>query len=117
MPVIITTEPVDTTAIVGGNTTLHCTITGIPLPTVSWLKDGQALQVDDSRILVSTRIALDSPNEKIIVSSLVFSELQLMDDADYQCIANNTGANDQEFSAISETAHLTLQCELFYIKL
>ena len=114
---VITTEPVDTISIVGGNTTLHCTITGIPLPTVSWLKDGEALQVDDSRILVSTRVTLDSPNEKIVVSSLEFSELQLMDDADYQCIANNTGANDQEFSTRSETAHVTLQCKLFYIKL
>ena len=113
MPVVITTGPVDMISIVGGNTTLHCTITGIPLPTVLWSKDGQALQVDDSRVSVSNRVTLDSPDEKIVVSSLVFTELQLIDDADYQCAANNTGTNDQEFSIISETAHLTLQCKLF----
>ena len=98
--------------LVGGNISLQCTASGIPVPSISWSKDGQPLQVSgDSRLSITNTVTLDTPNEKIIVSVLNFLDLLLSDSADYHCEANNTGANRAVFQVMSQRARLSVQCE------
>ena len=93
----------------GGNISLQCNASGRPMPSVNWYKSGQLLQVSGgSRVSISNTVLLE---DQTIASTLAFQELQLSDDADYYCEANNTGANDIVFSVISPTVHLTVQRE------
>ena len=91
---------------------MQCTASGIPVPNITWSKDGQPLLVTgDSRLSITNTVTLDTPNEKTIKSILNLQGLELSDDADYYCEANNTGANGAVFRSISESAHLSVQCE------
>lgn len=110
VPVVITDGPVGVILVVGVNVSLQCTASGIPLPIITWLKNGQLVQAD-SRVSILAEVTNDTPNEKIIVSSLVFQDLQLSDAAGYQCKANNTGVDNVDFTVRSEEAQLALQCK------
>ena len=112
VPALIVANPTNITHFAGGNISLQCTASGIPTPTITWLKNGQSLPIsDDGRVSVDNTMILDTPNQKTILSRLVFQGLLLTDDADYRCEANNTGANDNVFKVTSQTAHLTVQRE------
>ncbi|KAI1236572.1 hypothetical protein IHE44_0014825 [Lamprotornis superbus] len=61
--------------------TLMCEVTGNPMPQVTWLKDGQALEeAADARIVSSGR-------------SLHIPEAQLLDTGRYTCLASNTAGD------------------------
>ena len=62
---------------------LTCEGLGVPLPTVTWLKDG--LQItNNSRKYISTSGTLK------VVSTLSFYEVQYKDGGLYTCVFNNT---------------------------
>lgn len=90
---------------------MHCTGSGIPTPSINWLKNGVPLTVTDDSIDVIITSITNTSNIQTILSSLVIEEIMFFDDADYQCEANNTGVNGIVFKVISQIAHLTVQRE------
>ena len=108
VPVEIVQDPIETTHFAGGNITLSCTASGVPLPTIIWLKDGEEL-VEDARVSYANTTILDTPNQGQVLSVLSFFDLQLTDDADYACRATNPGAYDNSFTVTSNSSHLNVQ--------
>jgi len=72
----------------GGNVTLFCNASGIPPPTVSWVKvkDGQ----------------------RLIGSKLVFTNINRRETGEYRCEARNDGGS------AAETVVIDVQCKLMY---
>lgn len=66
-------------AIEGSSVTLECAVNGNPKPTVSWLKDGVAI---DLALFGSRYLQLAS-------SSLMIMEIKEEDHGSYQCRAKN----------------------------
>lgn len=79
----------------GGTTNISCSAFGLPLPTVTWYKNNEVLSLDD-RVFVSEDISINDI-EGNITSTLIFSIVELIDNASYYCIANNTGAPGNKF--------------------
>ena len=104
----IVDDPVETTHFAGGNITLSCTASGVPLPAIVWLKDGEELQ-QDARVFYANTTLRDTPNRGLILSTLSFADLQLTDDADYACRATNPGAYSNSFTVTSNSSHLNVQ--------
>ena len=104
MPVEIVTDPVNTVHFVGGDTSLQCSASGIPEPSISWFKNG--IPVNDDGITASS---VFTPALNAVVSTLTFQGLLLADDDNYQCEANNTGAGTTVFAVTSRSANLTVQ--------
>ena len=103
-------DPVDTVHYAGGNISLSCNASGIPLPTFQWFKKNVLITASD-RISNFTTIHFQSPTESLLENTLVLMELVLSDDDDYHCEATNPGAHTTVFTVSSSTAHLTVQCE------
>ncbi|KAJ8038941.1 Hemicentin-1 [Holothuria leucospilota] len=61
--------------------TLHCETTGIPLPTVTWMKNGQTIPGDQ-------RTSFGSDN------SLTITDVQSSDAGMYTCVANSDAGRD-----------------------
>ena len=88
----------------GGTINISCSATGLPLPTITWFKDGAPLEIND-------RIYFDEINETMptsgfIRSTLVFQVLELADNGSYYCEANNTGAPGNEFLVSSGSSFI-----------
>ncbi|UYV68305.1 NPTN [Cordylochernes scorpioides] len=66
---------------------LHCAIKmGMPLPSITWLKDSQPLNLSDDRIsLLEDNVV---PNAKLVIA-----DLQMRDRATYTCVAENLAGN------------------------
>ncbi|KIH57646.1 immunoglobulin I-set domain protein [Ancylostoma duodenale] len=75
-------------AIVERNIYLECPVSGIPQPTVSWTKDGNPVDVSDSRIVFAQN------NQTFGIEGVRAS-----DQARYTCIASNKGGSvEQDFN-------------------
>ena len=112
VPVEIVNDPVDTVHFAGGNISLSCNASGVPLPTFSWHKSGdEYLSDEDPRIIITNRTLIDEVNEGLVESTITFLDLMLSDDADYHCSASNPGAHDTIFNVSSNQAHLSVQCK------
>lgn len=109
--------PASITRIAGSNeASLNCRVNGIPVPTITWLKNGVSVS-PDGRVIISSSAIQFPQNEPIFgfrISSILFFNLQLTDDADYTCKAENDGAPGTVFQVQSQTAHVTVLCELNY---
>lgn len=91
----------------GGNASLECTVLGVPSPTITWFKDGQALDgLEMDRVSVTNTI-----NGSRVVSELQFKSLLLSDDGQYHCEANNTAVNGSTIRVTSQIASLSVQRE------
>ena len=66
--------------VVGGEVELDCSVTGIPQPTINWLKDGNALSSTDNRFISRSDSGL---------ARLRISEATQDDEGLYECIATN----------------------------
>ena len=104
VPVEIVSDPMNNVHFVGGDTSLQCSASGIPEPSISWFKNQQP--INDDRITVSSVL---TPGTDTVVSTLAFQGLLLADDDDYHCEANNTGTGTTVFTVTSQSAHLTVQ--------
>ncbi|XP_064475198.1 neuroplastin-like isoform X2 [Ornithodoros turicata] len=71
----------------GDPLTLYCKASGVPLPTITWLKDDEPLNTSDSRI--SLEAWQNVSNAKLSIQNLNFD-----DRAQYTCIASNVVGND-----------------------
>ena len=72
----------------GSTITLQCTASGLPQPSIQWLRNEAILQGDGTRVTVTS--TPDSENGDGILnrtSSLHFTRLQLSDAAQYSCRA------------------------------
>ena len=115
VPVEIVDSPIDTIHFAGGNISLSCNASGVPIPTFSWHKnDFEYLSDDDPRIIITNRTIIDEVNEGLAESTITFIDLILSDDADYHCQASNPGAHDTVFNVSSNQSHLTVQCKIDY---
>ena len=101
----------ETTHFAGGNITLSCIVSGVPLPTIVWLKDGEEL-LEGARVSYANTVLLDTPNRGLVLSTLSFADLHLTDDADYACWATNLGAYSNSFTVTSNSSHLNVQRKL-----
>ncbi|XP_068231428.1 hemicentin-1-like [Palaemon carinicauda] len=69
----------------GKNVILFCPVEGNPKPSITWLRDGQALSA-------YPRIHFTSPNELLLTNS------QVADSGNYACLATNrAGADEKQF--------------------
>lgn len=71
--------------------TLACDVTGTPLPSVEWYKDG---------------VVASSENRRLDNGSLQFVAADVADDGEYACVATNKGGKD------NATVRLIVHCEL-----
>jgi hypothetical protein len=108
VPVVIVDDPIDTVHYAGGNITLSCNASGIPIPTFKWFKNNQLITTNE-RIDNSTTTHILNDTYSLIESTLALRELILSDDANYHCQATNPGAHSTIFTVLSSTAHLTVQ--------
>ena len=88
-------EPSETDTVEGNRETfIACSTTGIPAPSiVSWLKNGEVLQLVGTKSIVSP-------------GSLRLGYVSRADDGYYQCVAQNSFA-----SVISKRAKLNVACK------
>ena len=109
VPVEIVVEPTDIVHFAGGNVSLMCSASGIPAPSIIWLKNGN-MYTETSIAMISVEVS-QSTNQLTVQSTLEFQELALSDDAEFHCGANNSGANNAHFQVSSRAARLTVQCK------
>ena len=102
--------------VVGANLEpLSCTARGIPIPTITWLKNGQPLSAS-SRIVISTSPPTYFPSEEEAEfasrrSTLFILALELVDSGVYICQAENTGAPGNIFTVDSDPLNISVQCK------
>ena len=90
----ITVQPQNKTLTERENMTLSCNATGNPAPSISWTKDGSAVN--------SPRISLSLDNKQLTITNVSRD-----DSGDYRCVANNSiGA-----AVASNDATLDVQCK------
>ena len=84
-------QPSNVTVAPAANTTLECSVTGSPTPSISWYKDGLQLMPDSRRQQQSS-------------GSLLISNVQNSDIGRYHCIATNTAGSIQSLTAVLQVA-------------
>ena len=94
---------------------LFCSVRGLPIPSITWLKNGQPV-VTDSRVRVTINPPGFIPNEEdaefgLISSTLLIQDLVLGDAGSYVCQAENTGALNTNFIVNSNQANITVDCK------
>ena len=90
----ITSQPQNKTLTERENVTLSCNATGNPTPSITWTKDGSAVN--------HPRISLSLGNKQLTITNVIRD-----DSGDYQCVANNSiGA-----AVTSNAATLDVQCK------
>ena len=84
VPPSFNSRPTNQTVIEGTNTTFHCTATGNPIPTITWMKDGKS----------------------VAEGHTLSFETSWNDSGEYWCLATN-GLGD----TINTTVNLDVQCK------
>lgn len=93
-PSVITTLTNETVAI-NDNINIICTATGLPPPTVSWMKGGAP--TFGNNLLTEVTVNIDG-TPSVTTSTLVLAGVTLTDEGEYTCIASSS-----EFSETNET--------------
>lgn len=72
--------------VIGNSVSLHCPVSGVPQPTVHWLRDGQLIS------------SVDHPNVRVDNAghTLHVQNMQLVDIGAYTCLASNVAGNDSK---------------------
>ena len=102
----------EATRLAGGDNSLHCAASGIPLPDIVWYKDGQVVPQDE-RVKFINENPEQTQDATVAQTTLSITDLKLSDGGNYICEANNTGVYSTVFVIRSEPAHLSVQCEHF----
>ena len=99
--------------------TFNCSASGIPAPTISWLRVGQngsATNIDDTRFSISQSQVDDNyelPDGRgtgfLVTSQLAISITQDEDSGQYQCLAeNDVGNTTREFELVVQSKYSPL---------
>ena len=80
----ITTSPGDAVYLRGESPQFTCTATGLPLPSISWLRDGSALSTGAKYSITSTS------DDSLVTSTLIVLNLVLTDTGTFTCSASNS---------------------------
>ena len=96
-------EPESPITKAGEQLELRCTVSGTPIPTVTWFKDGIELIIDgnnDTIIIVETNEVVDS----IMVreSNLRIISADREDNGDYMCVASNDAGSVESSEILVE---------------
>ena len=87
----ITVHPKSETTTEGNNLTLSCDATGNPVPTISWTKDGSAVDTSNN-----SRISLSDDNKQLTIMNV-----KRTDSGKYRCTAkNNIGTDTSNATAV-----------------
>ena len=72
------------------NVTFKCSAYGVPIPIIQWIKNGNAVFQSNRFSISSSGVLNQSIHEKQVVhSNLTVSDIQLYDDGNYTCKADN----------------------------
>lgn len=85
---VVTDFPSTTSRLYAQTLTLQCTAMGIPLPTLSWLKDELSIITSSPRVTI--QVSTTSGSSETTFSTLSILQLTLLDEGEYSCIAVNT---------------------------
>jgi len=83
----IVEQPADQSVLEGESASLHCRASGVPRPSVSWLKNDLDLPVD-------ARLRLDDNG------TLQLTQLKRTDSGVYRCVASNSLGSVSEFARL-----------------
>ena len=84
---------------------LRCTVSGTPIPTVTWFKDGNELIIDDNNdniIIVETNEVVD--NIMVRESNLRIVSAGSEDSGDYMCRASNDAGSVESSEILVEVS-------------
>lgn len=93
-PPIVTFYPLNAGTREGDDVTLYCNADGNPVPTISWTRNGFAINASDN---------YGSSNDN---KQLNIRNVNRSDSGEYRCVANNTLGNGTSSAAI-----LVVQCK------
>ena len=111
VPVLGLEDPVSIDHFRGGTINITCSFTGLPIPTITWLKDDVVLLFSDTTLLNET--TQSNATWGMRTSTVTFTSLQLTDTADYHCVANNTGAPGNTFIVQSTVSSIFVTRNIF----
>ena len=104
------TVPVNGTA--GNSIILTCNSTGVPEPSITWLKDGSPLtSTPDESVILTESLELSSGIQSV-TSTLQLLGLVLNDTSNYSCKADNDLARPQ--TELSEELELSILCKTMH---
>ena len=98
VPVQVTPLPATVSRLHGSDLTLTCNATGVPVPTLSWLKDGNTLQM-----VQGTTITITTLNNTVY-SVLSINPLTYEHAGVYTCLGSNVLPN----GTVTHTSSFTL---------
>ena len=75
------------TAILGGNLILNCSVSGVPLPNVVWIKNNEIYV--NSHLIPNANISTTYINDHLVLSELTLYNISLSDSGEYKCHASN----------------------------
>ncbi|CAG2161622.1 unnamed protein product [Oppiella nova] len=98
---------------IGQNLTIYCTVSGFPMPSISWKfgvdaggdpRDRTNVSLDDDKRFLIEKVAV---NETFVSSYITINDLQLHDSQQLICLAANKGGSaHKNFSVtVSQTSH------------
>jgi len=81
---------IDTQIEAGSTVLLTCVAYGVPLPSLSWSRNGSFLSLNDSHVTVYPQVVADSGSGVVFMKSIVkLCRSQLTDAGIYSCSAEN----------------------------
>ena len=107
-PALVVVYPDDVEVLAGDSLLLTCIGYGIPLPSLSWLKNGQTI-TNSSKIFISDSI-ISRGSTSLVRSSLLLCNASIEDSGDYSCTASNyiTDSKSENFSVSVQCTFTTL---------
>ena len=92
------------TVVLGNAIILNCSVFGVPIPVVTWFKDG--VNAIDNQYITNIIV------ENEVVSVLTIRDTKRASYGTYTCQASNDLV---EKKSISASAYITIYCELFIV--
>ena len=102
-PALVVVYPDDVEVLAGDSLLLTCVGYGIPLPLLSWQKNGETL-TNNSKIFISES-TVSRANTTLVRSSLLLCNASIEDSGGYSCTANNYIMDSK-----SENFSVSVQC-------
>ena len=107
IPFFLLQPNVNNTRIVGENISFSCESYAIPAPSITWLKDGVALDLSVTSLSVSFTAGVNTNASVLFLGALNFS-----DSSQYSCRAENNLVSSQNKTSAFGT--LTVNCEILH---